>query len=430
MPLQGFDQALFAELLFGGVIGFGDAVGVESESVTQTKLTFSNFAIPILEDSQHRGGGLEALDGVIAVEQKSGEMAAIGITQAACRVVVFAEEKGGEGAVGSVVAKELVHGAQEALRLIQSDGALAAEIGLQIGHQESGGDSFSGNVADDEAEPLLAEIQEVVIIAADFESLDADSRVFQGLERRECLREEPGLHLFGNFEFLDGAAFGFLFVSEGAALLFDGVGHFVEAHQRKGIAVKILETGKDATPDWSVLCAGRRWVRWLRGAHVHLILEALQARRELEANAALVPFAVFGNHILGYKGDVCGLADELVLFRAGFRSDEGEVRGAVRRGDGYEPTARLNAGVKDQLETELIEVEAEALLEIADVNRNRLEAQVGVLAVQANSGAVIPLAKRVAHGRDYMPRAVKRALGAGMLPNWGAACCAPTNSAS
>src|SRR5438034_3448621 len=40
----------------------------------------------------------------------------------------------------------------EALWLIQSDGALAAEIGLQIGHQESSGDSFSGDVADDEAE--------------------------------------------------------------------------------------------------------------------------------------------------------------------------------------------------------------------------------------------------------------------------------------
>src|SRR6267143_2038945 len=199
MPQQGFDQALFAELLVGGVVGFGDAVGVESKSVARTKLTLSNFAIPILEDSQHRGGGLEALDGVIAVEQKRGEMAAIGITQAACRVVVFAEEKGGEGAVGSVVAKELVHGAQEALRLIQSDGALAPEIGLQIGHQESGGDSFSGDVADHEAEPLLAEIQEVVIIAADLESLDAKAGIFEGFQGRLRLREKPGLDLFRNF---------------------------------------------------------------------------------------------------------------------------------------------------------------------------------------------------------------------------------------
>src|SRR5712671_1574015 len=191
MPLQGFDQAVFAELLVGGVVGFGDAVGVESESVPHTKLTFSNFAIPILEDSQHRGGGLEALDGVIAVEQKSGEMAAIGVTQAAGGVVVFGEKEGGERAVGSVVAEELVHGTQEALGLIESDGTLAAQIGLEIGHQESGGDSFSGNVADDEAEAVAAETEEVVVITTDLAGLNTKAGVFEGFERRLRLREEP-----------------------------------------------------------------------------------------------------------------------------------------------------------------------------------------------------------------------------------------------
>jgi len=78
-------------------------------------------------------------------------MAAVCVTQVTCGVVVLGEEKGGESAVGSVGAKELVHGAQEALGLIESDGALAAEIGLEIGHQEGGGDSFSGDVADNEA---------------------------------------------------------------------------------------------------------------------------------------------------------------------------------------------------------------------------------------------------------------------------------------
>ena len=34
------------------------------------------------------------------------------------------------------------------------------------------------------------------------------------------------------------------------------------------------------------------------------------------------------------------------------------------------------------------------------------------MAVQANSRVVVPLARRVAHGRDYKPRAVKRTLGA------------------
>jgi len=46
----------------------------------------------------------------------------------------------------------------------------------------------------------------------------------------------------------------------------------------------------------------------------------------------------------------------------------------------------------------LIEIETQAVVEIANVNRNRLEAEVGVLAIQANSGAVRPFARGVGHG--------------------------------
>src|SRR5437879_13911877 len=143
MALQGFDETLFSELFVGGIIGFGDAVGVEGEGVAWVELTFSEFAIPILEDSQYGGRGIEPLHGVIAVEEKSGEMAAIGVAQAAGGVVIFGEEESGESAVRRVVAEKLVHRTQEALRLIESESALAAQIGLQIGHQESGGNSFS-----------------------------------------------------------------------------------------------------------------------------------------------------------------------------------------------------------------------------------------------------------------------------------------------
>src|SRR5713101_928586 len=143
MPLQGFDEAVFSEFLLGGVVRFGDAVGVEGERVSWVNLAFSNRTIPILEDSEHGGGGIEPLHSGISAEEKSGEMAAIRVTQPARGVVIFGEEESGEGAVRRILAKELVNGAQEALRLIQSDGALAAQIGLKIGHQESGGDSFS-----------------------------------------------------------------------------------------------------------------------------------------------------------------------------------------------------------------------------------------------------------------------------------------------
>src|SRR5467141_72620 len=230
-------------------------------------------------------------------------MAAIGVTQVARGVVIFGEEEGGKGAIGSVVAKELVHGTQEALRLIESHGALAAQIGLQIGHQESGGDSFSGDVADDEAEAAAPETEEVVVITSDFAGLNTKAGVFEGFERWLRLREEPGLDLLGDFDFLRSATFGIQPLGKSAALGFDGVGDLVETHERKGIAVKVLETGKDTTPDWGVLSAGSGGVRGIRSANAHLILEALQSRRELETNSTLAPFAILRNYIFGDKGD-------------------------------------------------------------------------------------------------------------------------------
>src|ERR1039458_9030614 len=65
-------------------------------------------------------------------------MPTIRVTQAPRLVVVFGEEERGVGAVRCVFVEELVDRAQEALRLIQGNGALAAQIRLQIGHQESG----------------------------------------------------------------------------------------------------------------------------------------------------------------------------------------------------------------------------------------------------------------------------------------------------
>ena len=184
VTLEGVEQSLFAELLVGGIVGFGDAVGIEGKGVTWAELALSNLAIPILENTQHGGGGIEALHGVIAAKEQAREMAAIRVTQVANGVVVFGEEECGEGAIRRVVAKKLVYRAKEALGLIESDGALAAEISLQIGHQESGGDSFSGNIADDEAETAAAKTQEVVVIAADFAGLDAKAGIFEGFQGR------------------------------------------------------------------------------------------------------------------------------------------------------------------------------------------------------------------------------------------------------
>ncbi len=135
--------------------------------------------------------------------------------------------------------------------LLLSDGAEAAQVGLQVGHQERGGDAFAGDVCNHKAETILAEVEKVVIIATDLAGLDADTGVFQSVERRQSLREEAGLDVFGDFEFVSGAALGFLLCGDSAALRFHGVGQLVEADEREGIAVDIAEASDDAAPDRS-----------------------------------------------------------------------------------------------------------------------------------------------------------------------------------
>src|SRR5579883_3125698 len=142
-------------------------------------------------------------------QQDSRVVPAIGIAQAPGLIVVLAEEERGVGTVGRVFAKQAVHRLQEALRLLERDRALAAQVRLQVGHEQGGGDPFAGCVGDDHAQRAMAEIEKVIVVAAHGARLNADPGVLQRLELRQGLGEQAGLHLLGDFQFLGGAAFGF-----------------------------------------------------------------------------------------------------------------------------------------------------------------------------------------------------------------------------
>src|SRR6266849_9823207 len=148
MALQGLHQAVLAEFLAVGIEGFRYAIGVEREGVAGRKSALTQLAFPLLKNAQNRSGGIEAREAVVGAENQSRKMAAVGVSQLAGSVVIFGEEKSSEGAIGGVFPKEPVDGTQEMIRLMLRDGAEAAQIGLQVGHQESGGDAFSGDVAD------------------------------------------------------------------------------------------------------------------------------------------------------------------------------------------------------------------------------------------------------------------------------------------
>jgi hypothetical protein len=108
------------------------------------------------EQAEKGAGGVEAFDGVIGAQDKAGKMSAVGIAEELGVVIVHGKEERGVGAVDCVLVEHAVYGLQQEFRTIEGDGTLAAQIGLQVGHEESGGDALAGNVANDEAEVLLA----------------------------------------------------------------------------------------------------------------------------------------------------------------------------------------------------------------------------------------------------------------------------------
>src|SRR5256885_190984 len=122
-------------------------------------------------------------------------MSTVGVAQALRRVIIFGEEQSCVRVVGGILIKQLIHRSQQPLRVVPGNGTLAAEVRLQVGHQESARDALPCNVAQHQSNPLSSEVEEVVIIASDLASLAAESRIFQRPQSRETLWEESCLHL-------------------------------------------------------------------------------------------------------------------------------------------------------------------------------------------------------------------------------------------
>src|SRR5512143_2092816 len=95
------------------------------------------------------------------------------------RVVILSKEERCIRAVNRVLVKELVHGFQQALRLIQRDRAQASKVRLKICHQQSRRDSFTGDVPDDQPDPFPTEVKKIVVITANRASLNADTCVVE-----------------------------------------------------------------------------------------------------------------------------------------------------------------------------------------------------------------------------------------------------------
>ena len=203
------DEAGFAKFVAGSVVGFGDAVGIDDEKIAGRERKFLRDACPVGGHADHRGSGMEALDGAVDAEKERGVVTAIGILEQAGNVVVDGEEESGVAVVGSAVKEKLVDGVEEAREIVESNGVAAAKIGLKISHQQSASNSLPGNVGENKSEARGTEIEEIEIVAANLAGLHAGSGVIESAERRTDLREKARLDVAGNVHFMSGATFGF-----------------------------------------------------------------------------------------------------------------------------------------------------------------------------------------------------------------------------
>jgi len=204
------------------------------------------------------------------------------------------------------------------------------------------------------------------------------ARVVERGNGRANLRKKTALNFVGDFEFLGGAAFKFEFGRGRAALGFEGVGNFVEADQRKRAAVGIAKARRDAAPDRVFLTEERGLVRVVCLAGFRVEFDAAETRGVLEADAAARPFLIFDEDVFGDEGDAGRAADKFEVEGVGFGDDEREDGLAVGRSDGDEAFAGLKLGVVGEVEAELVDVEPEAAVLVADVDIDGVDAEVGM----------------------------------------------------
>ncbi len=110
----------------------------------------------------------------------------------------------------------------------------------------------------------------------------------------------------------------------------------------------------------------------------------------MKFDPALAPFLEFGSDVLSHKNDVRAPANELIFFGVGLRSNKRKDRGAIRRSNRCPAITGIQMGINDQVEPELVQVESQASILIADKDRNVVQAEMELLSIRAVGGLVRP----------------------------------------
>src|SRR5271154_985503 len=154
-------------------------------------------------------------------------MASIAVTERACGAVIDGDKKCGETIVAGVAHKVLVEARDQfgcAKRFAAGREHLAAQSGLETGHEERGGNSLAGDICDGNGYLRGAQLNKIVVIPADGARGLTDGFDFYPGNRGDLPGEKLILHFPGDGDFIFEALTTGFFVNQIA----DGTGHLVE----------------------------------------------------------------------------------------------------------------------------------------------------------------------------------------------------------
>src|SRR5689334_20532995 len=115
MAEQRLDEAALAEFLFTVIEGFRDAIGIKGQDVARVQSVLHHRTGKMVEESNDRAGGVEALHGSISPQDEPWQMTAVGIAQTAGARVEVGEEERRIGIVGGILKQQAVDGTQKPL---------------------------------------------------------------------------------------------------------------------------------------------------------------------------------------------------------------------------------------------------------------------------------------------------------------------------
>src|SRR4029077_8810486 len=185
------------------------------------------FFVEIIFHYAQDHAALVELQGGILTDQKRGKMTGVGIAQIAGGAVVNGDEEGGEAIVAGIAHQMFVEAGNElggAHVFAAVHEHLATQRGLQASHQERGRNSLAGNIGNGNGHVGGAELDEIVVVTADFARRFANGFDLDAGHLRQDSREELVLNFARDGNFVFEALALLLLLNQGA----DRTDHVVE----------------------------------------------------------------------------------------------------------------------------------------------------------------------------------------------------------